>query len=162
MRAVRRFIDPRTRASAISAKASVPDARKTSSMISMLFESLNDPAKLANIWLMSDPEIHHEVHDEIADAHPATGKPEADLGHALLPDAAVEIRLEEEHDEEHADRQRRQDQRRRAAFGGERFDLAAHLEALANDLGQVLEDFAKIAAGRPLDRHRGDEQRQVV
>ncbi len=48
------------------------------------------------------------------------------------------------------------------AFGGQRADLAAHLEALANDGRQVLQDLAEIAAGGPLDGDRGDEQRQVV
>ena len=60
------------------------------------------------------------------------------------------------------DRQRRQDQRRGPAFRRQRADLAPHLEALADDAGQVFENLAEIAAGRALDRDRGDEQRQVV
>ena len=52
--------------------------------------------------------------------------------------------------------------RRRAAFRRQRADLAAHLEAIADDGRQVFEDFAEIAAGRALNRDRGHEQRQVV
>ena len=65
-------------------------------------------------------------------------------------------------DDEHADRQRREDHRRGAALGGERADFPPHLEALADDAGKVLQDFAEIAAGRALDGDRGDEQRQIV
>ena len=49
---------------------------------------------------------------------PARG--EADLGQVLVPDAGIELRRDDLDDQEHQDRQRRQDHRRGAAFGGER------------------------------------------
>ena len=36
------------------------------------------------------------------------------------------------------------------------------LKRCADHAGEVFQDFAEIAAGRALDRDRGDEQRQVV
>ena len=88
--------------------------------------------------------------------------PSSSLVSGIVPDRAVEVGHQPQNDEEHADRQRREDHRRGAAFGGERADFPPHLEALADDAGQVLQNLAQIAAGRALDGDGGDEQRQVV
>ena len=90
------------------------------------------------------------------------GRDQRLLGERDVPDAGVEIRRHELDDQEHHDRQRRQDQRGGAAFRRQRADLAPHLEALPDHAGEVIEDLAEIAAGRSLDRDRGHEQRQVV
>src|SRR5215831_3600396 len=111
---------------------------------------------------ISDPEIDHLEHDEIADAHPGAGDRERGLGDVLVPDAGVEIGRHHLDDEKHGDRQRGQDQRGGAAFRRQRTDLAPHLEALTNDAGEVLQDFAEIAASRALDGDGGDKQRQVL
>ena len=90
------------------------------------------------------------------------GRDQRLLGERDVPDAGVEIRRHELDDQEHHDRQRRQDQRGGAAFRRQRADLAPHLEALADHAGQIFQNLAEIAAGRALDRDRGDEQRQIV
>src|SRR5271170_3426568 len=161
-RAARRRTASRARTPIITANASVPVARKTSAVSMVEALSPNRPnvadASMVDV-LCLDLEVDHLEHDEIAEQHPAGGRAEQYFGQLLVPNGGVEFRRDELDDQKHADRQRRQDHGRGAALGGERVDLAPHLEALANDARKALEDFAEIAAGRALDGHRGDEQR---
>ena len=90
------------------------------------------------------------------------GGEQQNLRQMLVPDRGVEIGRDDLNDDEHADRQRREDHRRSAAFGRQRADFAPHLETLPDDAGQVVQDFAEIAAGGALDGDGGDEQRQIV
>ena len=52
--------------------------------------------------------------------------------------------------------------RRSAAFRGQCPNFPAHLEALTNNIGQVVQNFTEIAAGRSLDGDGGNEQGQIV
>src|SRR6185503_10867723 len=110
----------------------------------------------------SDPEVDHAVHDEITDAHPTPCKGESDSRQVLIPDACVEAGNEKLNDGEHADRQSRKNQCGSAAFGSERTNLATHLEAFTDDRRKIFENFAQVAAGRSLNRDRGNEQRQII
>src|SRR5579885_1705976 len=158
-RAVRFFTAPRTRAKAITVKASVPAARNTKSAINRLLWSRNVSAK---IWVALivrlrkhrpfprtresratdtgacvpasplargradddaaafdpsslDPEIHQTPHDQVAHPHPDAGEHQRDLGHVLVPDAAVEVRHQQVDGGEQGDRQRGEDERGGAA-----------------------------------------------
>ena len=97
---------------------------------------------------------------------PITIQPAAEPSRILvscsMPDRGVEIRRHDLNDDEHADRQRGENHCRGAAFGCQRADFSPHLEAQANDVRKVFENFAEIAAGRALDADGGDEQRQIV
>src|SRR6202023_3274675 len=145
MPAVRRLTAPRTRTAAITPKLRMAVARNTSTAIIRVEPLANNASKKPES--MSDPEIDQPVHDEIADHHPGAGDRQRLLGDGLVPDAGVELRRHDLDHGEDADRQRGQDQGGGARLGGEGADLAAHLEALANDGRQVLQDLAEIAAG---------------
>src|ERR1700722_6854372 len=163
MPAARRLTAPRTRTAAITPKVKIAVARNTSTASISAEPSANTPAtiseaeSMARILKRSDLEVDQPVHDEVADHHPAAGERQRLLGDVLGPDARVEFRRHDLNHREDGDRQRREDQRGSARFRGQRANLAAHLESLANDGRQVLENLAEIAAGRSLDPDRGDE-----
>src|SRR6478672_11196160 len=76
---------------------------------------------------MSDPEIAHPVHDDVAEDHPRAGQRQAHLGEALIPDDGVEIRRHEIEQDEDRDRQAGEEQRGELALGSKRSNLAPHL-----------------------------------
>src|SRR5215472_13140205 len=160
--AARRRTAPRTRIADMTKNATVAAGMKTSAITSTLGLTPYVDAMSSSVSIASDLEVDHLVHGEVAHHHPADRHAEGHLGDVVLPHAAVEVGRDELDHAEQQDRQRREDQRRGASFGGERLDLATHLEPRADDRREVAEDLAEIAAGRRLDRHRGDEQRQVV
>src|SRR5262249_20149475 len=127
MPAARRLTAPRTRTIAMMMKATVAAGMKTSAItasLALMPSSASMSSSVSSIGAYSDLEVHQFVHREIADQHPGDGDAEDDLGDVVLPDAAVEVGRHHLDDAEHQDRQRRQDQRRGAAFGGERAHLA--------------------------------------
>src|SRR3954463_10925944 len=161
MPAARRFTATRTCKIAITPNASAAADRNTNALTTSV---LSPPAiSLSNSKSasMSDPEIAHLEHEDVAEHHPCAGKREAHLGETLIPDAGVEVGRDEIKKEEDDDRQAGEEQRRELALSCERLDLAPHLEALADHARQVREDFGQVATGRALDRNGGDEQRQV-
>src|SRR5580700_10872798 len=161
--AARRFTEPRTWMAAITPNVSVAAARNTSRLsitVGLSADISGSRSRMARTAL--DPEIDHAIHHEIAHQHPAGRHPEADPGDVVLPDAAVELRRHVTDHEENGDRQPGQEQRGKLSFRRQRLDLAAHLEPVADDSREVFQDLAQVAAGRALDRHRGDEQRQVL
>src|SRR6185369_3156923 len=109
MRAVRRLTAPRARTNAMTAKATVPVARNTSSASIRLLLSRN-VLLMNSASIASDLEVDELVHDEVADTHPAAGEHQANLGELLIPDADVEVRRNEVDHGKHADRQRRQNE----------------------------------------------------
>ena len=58
-------------------------------------------------------------------------------------------------------RQRQQHVRREAAVRRVDAHLAQHLEPLADDVREVVENLRQVAAGVALDQHRGDEEADV-
>ena len=68
-----------------------PAARNTSSTSIMLLRRRTIQRRWRMLIHASDPEIHHAVHDEIADAHPAAGNAKHDLGHVLCQTLRVEV-----------------------------------------------------------------------
>ena len=162
MPAARRLTEPRTRTTAMTPNASVAGGQEHqhASISGELLPIVRAACRAASIGQILKLTMRYMMKLPISIQPPA--QPRHHLGQVLVPDAGVEVRRDDLDDQEHRDRQRRQDHRRGAAFGRQRADLAPHLEALADDGGQVFQDFAEIAAGRALDRHRGDEQRQVV
>src|SRR5215475_12820868 len=139
MLAARRFTAMRTCTTAMTPNASAAADRNTNRLTIMVEPSPVNWVSRSNTAFMSDPEVAHLVHDDIARQHPAGGQPEAHLGEALIPDAGIEVRRHHVEQEEDRDRQAGQEQRRELAFRGERLDLAPHLEALADHARQVLE-----------------------
>src|ERR1700730_4136793 len=138
--AVRLRTAPRRRIAARMPNTSVAVAMKIVAARTRLVLSSKISDKVS---MALDLEIDQAVHDEIADHHPANGAAENHLGQIEVPDASEELRRDEMNHEEHADRQRRQHQRRHPAFGRQRLDLAAHLEPLPDHRGQVLKDLAE-------------------
>src|SRR5437763_15130341 len=140
MPAARRRTPRCTRIVAITQKAIVAVPKNTSRLSIRL--SSNTPSRRSKIApMLSDPEIHHAVHHEIADAHPQAGKPESDFGDLMVPYAAVKIRGDQAEQEEDGDRQAGQEKRGEFPFRGERLDFSPHLEALADGGGQVLQNL---------------------
>ena len=160
-RAARRRTASRARTPIITAKASVPAARKTRRLSIVAALSPNRPKLLfASIDQILKFTILNMIRLPIS-IQPAA-QPSRTLVRCSCQTDGVEIRRHHLDDDEHADRQRRQDHRRGAAFGRQRANFSPHLETLADDAGKVLQDFAEIAAGRALDADGGDEQRQIV
>src|SRR5262249_40047575 len=147
----RRFTAKRTFANAMKPKASAAADRNTNALTIRVELSPSAPLMMSNTASMSDPEIAHLVHHDVAGEHPRAGEAEAPFGDVVLDDCAVEIRRHHVDEAEHRDRKARQEQRRELTLGGERADLAPHLEALADHAGEVREDFGEIAAGRTLN-----------
>src|SRR4029077_15748718 len=134
--------------------------RNTNALTIMLEPSPAKPLMNSNTASMSDPEVAHFVHDDIAEDHPGPSQREADLGEALIPDDGVEVGRHDIEQKEDRDRKAGQKQRREFSFRRERLDLAPHLEAPGNRAGRVLQNSAQVPPGRAQDRHGGDEQRQ--
>src|SRR5215472_3752997 len=84
-RAARRRTASRARMPTMTAKASMPVARKTRMLI--IVEVLSIFARLP----LSDLEVDHLEHDQVADDHPRRGAAEQRLGERLVPDRAVKI-----------------------------------------------------------------------
>src|SRR3972149_8832685 len=135
MPAARRLTAPRACTAAITPKARIATAPKTNSAIRRR-ASPKRSALTSSRKSMSNLEVDHAVHDEVADHHPGDRAGEDEMREVVVPHAAVEVRRDHLHDREHADRQRRQDQRGGPALGRERPDLAPHLEALSGGAGQ--------------------------
>src|SRR5689334_22333623 len=95
---------------------------------------------------MSDPEVAHLVHDDVAGDHPRGGETETPFGQVVLDDRAVEVRRHDVDQAEHRHGQPGQEDRREFAFRRERLDLAPHLEAQTNDRREVREDLAQVTA----------------
>src|SRR5580704_2352804 len=116
-RAARRRTASRARTPIIAAKASVPTARKTStlSIVAALSPNIVLVRSMVSRFGLN-LEIDHLEHDQIADQHPAGGPEQQNFGQVFVPDRGVEIRRDELDDDEHADRQRRKDHRRSAAL----------------------------------------------
>src|ERR1043165_1253393 len=161
MPAARRFTAMRTWLTATAPKANTAADRNTNTLTTMVLSPPAISFRNSNTASMSDPEIAHLEHDHVAQHHPDNGKPQSHLGETLIPDAGLEIGRDKVEQEEDRDRQAGQEEGGEFALGGERLDLAPHLEALADHRREVLQDFGQVAAGRALDRHRGHEQRQI-
>src|ERR1043165_7223890 len=146
---------------AITPKARAPADKNTNALTRNVLSPPEISLRNSNTVSMSDPETAHLVHDDVAEDHPRAGERESHPGEALIPDDGVKIRRHEIEQKEDRDRQAGEKQRGEFALGGERLDLAPHLETLADHRREVLEDFGEVAAGRALDRHGGHEQRQV-
>src|SRR5215213_6112351 len=84
---------------------------------------------------MSDPEVAHFVHRDIAEHHPDARHRQAHLRQILIPHDGVEIRRHDVEQKEDRDRQAGEKQRGEFSLGGKRLDLAPHLEALADHVG---------------------------
>src|SRR5438093_781848 len=78
--AVRRRKSPRTRTAPITPKASVAVAANTSTLsIAIGYSAGSAPSDPTKPSIVLDPEVHHAVHDEVADHHPRGGGAEAEL-----------------------------------------------------------------------------------
>src|SRR5262249_33607494 len=108
MSAVRRRMPSRERTTTMKPNAIAVQAMKTSTANSMP-ASPSSPANMSSRKSMSDPEIDHAIHQDIADQHPGAGRVETVMREIVLPDAAIEVGRDDLHDAEHADRQRRKD-----------------------------------------------------
>ena len=71
------------------------------------------------------------------------------------------VGLHVQHHQEQAERQGDQHDAGEPAFGRQGLHLAEDLEALADDVADLVEDFGQVAAGLPLDGHAGHEEPQV-
>src|SRR3954468_24405950 len=161
MPAARRFTATRTCTIAMTPKASAAADRNTNALTTSVLSPPAISLRNSKTASMSDPEIAHLEHEDVAEHHPCAGERESHLGETLIPDAGVEVWRDEIKQEEDDDRQAGEEQRRKLALCGERLDLAPHLEALADHARQVREDFGQVATGRALDRDGGHKQREV-
>src|SRR5499426_4771835 len=158
--AARRFTSLRTRTVAMTPKATMAVAANTSTLTISVGSSKGMRSKIAS--MASDLEADHAVHDVVSRQHPGAGGAQRVLGERDVPYAGVEVGGDSPQDDEQHDRHRRQQDGGETALRGQRLHLAPHLEAQPDHGGQVLQDFAELAAGRRLDRHGGDEQRQIL
>src|SRR5690348_7238060 len=117
MLAARRFTAMRTCTTAMTPNASAAADRNTNRLTIVVEPSPVIWVSRSNTASMSDPEVAHFVHDDVAAQHPGGGEPEAPFGQALIPDAGVEIRRHEIEQEEDHHRQAGEEQRRELAFG---------------------------------------------
>src|SRR5262245_9644386 len=103
MVAARRLTRLRACTPAMAPKARIATARNTvtPSMVAVASPEKNRLPSAS----MSDLEVDHPVHDEVAHQHPGGGHGEADLGEVVLPDAAIEVRRDELDENEDQDRQ---------------------------------------------------------
>src|SRR4051812_38614984 len=161
MPAARRFTATRTCTTAMRPNASAAADRNTNALTTSVLSAPAISLRNSKTASMSDPEIAHLEHEDVAEHHPCAGEREAHLGETLIPDAGVEVGRDEIKQKEDHDRQAGEKQRRELALCGERLDLAPHLEALADYARQVRENFGQVATGRALDRNGGHKQRQV-
>src|SRR5215212_1658614 len=104
--AARRFTARRTCTSAITPNASAAADRNTNALTTRA-EPSPPAVRLirSNTASMSDPEVAHLVHDDIAEDHPHAGNAQPKLGEILIEDAGVEVRRDELEQEEDHDRQ---------------------------------------------------------
>src|SRR3954452_11700368 len=100
-----------------------------------------------------DPQEPDRLHPErTGRQHPA---------HRLMEEHVHVIGVDErERDPQHR-RQREQDVPGEASVRGVDPDLAQDLEALAHDVRELLQDLRQVAAGLPLNQHRGGEKAYV-
>src|SRR5215813_3648406 len=159
--AARRFTSLRTRTVAMTPKASIAVAANTSMLI-ISAGSAPAGSMVRSRSMASNLERDEAVHDVVAEHHPGTRRRQGVLGEVDVPDAGIVIGRDQLQDHEQDDRHGRENDRGEPTFGCQCPDLASHLEALADDLGQVFQDFAEFSAGRRLDGDGGDEQRQIL
>src|ERR1044071_4848047 len=147
----------------MNTNASAAADRNTNALTIMVEPSPpNMPLMNSNTASMSDPEVAHLVHDNVAHQHPRYREAEPPFGNVELYDRPIVIGRHHIEQQEHRDRKSGQEYRRELSFGRERLDLAPHLEALADHGRKVGKDLAQIAAGRALNGDRRDEQRKVL
>src|SRR3954454_7260941 len=91
MPAARRFTATRTWMTAIIPNASAAADRNTNRLTTSVLSPPVMSFSNSNTASMSDPEIAHLVHDDVAEDHPRGGQREAHFGEALIPDAGVEV-----------------------------------------------------------------------
>src|SRR5262245_17211245 len=105
MPAARRFTATRTWITAMRPNASAAADRNTNTLTMMVLSPPDRSFRSSNTASMSDPEIAHLVHEDVAQHHPYAGQREAHPGQALIPDARVEVGGGEIEQEEDHDRQ---------------------------------------------------------
>src|SRR5580704_7036419 len=88
--AARRLTAPRNCTAAMTPKAAIVAAKKTTILTNK--PALSFEIALKMLSMASDLEIDHPEHQEIADPHPSRRSRQAHLGEIVLPDAGVEIR----------------------------------------------------------------------
>src|SRR4029077_11961505 len=105
---------------------------------------------------------HDAANDQVANEDHEDGDDDQDPA-----DEVAEHRLEvrgrhEEHERRQKHRQGRDDRARRSRLGGERLDLALDADALADRVGDVVEDLGEVATDRAVDRVGRGHQVEVV
>src|ERR1700749_3102357 len=75
--------------------------RNTNTLTMIVLSPPDKSFRISNTASMSDPEIAHLEHEDVAGHHPGAGECQAHLGEALIPDAGIEVgrdQIEQEED----------------------------------------------------------------
>src|SRR5665213_2517591 len=108
-----------------------------------------------------DFDIHDLLHDAVTDQLQGYGRAQHDLAYVVSEENLDVLGIGIEH--QHGDRHRNQAERGSGHFsmGADRSDSSAQLEALADHIGQLVQNFRQIAAGALLQEHGRDKEVHV-
>src|SRR5262245_4968973 len=116
MPAARRFTATRVLTIAMTPKASAAAERNTKALTTSVLSPPETLIRKSNTASMSDPEVAHLVHHDVAGEHPCAGEAEAPFRDVELDDRAVEVGCHQVDQAEHRDRQAGQEDRREFSF----------------------------------------------
>src|SRR5436305_11189823 len=111
--------------------------------------------------LMSDLDGHNFANNSVAEQLQPDGAAGHNVAHIVLEKEADVVRIGVEHENRHPERNTAQGQSGHPSVRADGTDLASQLEALTNDIGELVQDFRKVPAGTLLQQHRRDEELHI-
>src|SRR5579884_1132711 len=113
------------------------------------------------ILAMSDLDVYNLANNAVTDELQRDGTAGHDVSDVVFEEELHVLRVGVEHQDRDADGNAGERQPGHASMRADGPDLAAELEALTNDVRQLIQDLGEVPAGALLQQHGGDEELHI-